>query len=518
MKSYINKNHINLYIFITTMLVLITGYLFIFQQTNRASTLDTFDTIMVQDAAQVARNTVNGNFFTTKLIFPVGYAFFSQVENHPDFIRYPFVVLMYSLLFSLFPISSATIKIFNSVCFINNGILVYILALLILNRNKIKLPDLWRNGIAALSAIFTSFIYKYYLVLSFSDSYEIPIISIILLLFIAIVMKGKPFVVGLLQGILYLCHTNLIMLFPFTLYLVLRDLKSKDRLKASVYFVVAMIITISPFFIRNLIISSKLSFSLQQAIELFVNVEASHSELYRTFSLPPSIFPIDLAFIKSLLLKFKSNIIVPFKYASKSYYLLGWIGIPFFFSQFKKERIFLISILAALFAHFIALSFILHEERVYLPLFFLITAIGYLGLFTSIMVYFAKKEKGTSRWNHNWQWISTMAILAALCIFYTNPERPERDNRTRPPSEEAIAVLQEHNIECVYSNDPFWIPWYADIVAVYNPKDLDSIYTDGPNECTHYIVDTRKTYKERFLQENATLISSGEKYLLYLLN
>ena len=94
---------INWNIFIAMILILLAGYLTAFALTKRATALTTFDNIMSEDTAQIARNTVNGNFFTTKYVTPASYAYFPYLENHPDYIRYPFIILLYAFLFLFAP-------------------------------------------------------------------------------------------------------------------------------------------------------------------------------------------------------------------------------------------------------------------------------------------------------------------------------------------------------------------------------------------------------------------------------
>ena len=90
-------------IFFALLLILGICYLIGMKATDSFQTIQYFDSALVMDTAQVARNTIRGDFFITKYILPVSYTYFPTIQNHPDFIRYPLPILLDSLLFLLSP-------------------------------------------------------------------------------------------------------------------------------------------------------------------------------------------------------------------------------------------------------------------------------------------------------------------------------------------------------------------------------------------------------------------------------
>jgi hypothetical protein len=504
---------------ILLLFFLIAGYWEAFDQTNRFKVLDTFDNIMSEDTAQIARNTIGGNPFITKYILPVGYAYFPQIENHPDFIRYPFIIILYSALFIVAPSTSATIKIFNGILFVINGLFLFRISLEILERNNpFQLPRLLRNITAWLTAIFLSFMLKDYLSYSLSDAYEIPTISVLLLLITAFYIWKSPIWSGVFQGILYLCRPNMIVFAPFVfLYIYsVGPISFKRLLKTSIEFGGMFLLILSPFIARSMLLSGHVLFSLQQSIELIQGTTVDHRSLYNQFAIPNSIFPLTHDFLKKLLLKFLTEGIKPIQFALKFEYVLGFIGSAFFILFYRKERKFFFLFIAATILHIIVFSFYLQLDRIYVPIFFILAFFGFLGLFTALMGVFWTTQ--------NRQIVMSPILMMILIITFsrltlleTGFQKPERDNRTRPPSNEAVDALKNNAIQCVYSNDPYWIPWYADIVAIYSPNDLDEIYTKGPKECRFFIVDERKPYPKTYLEENASEIEIGENYKLYSL-
>lgn len=512
------KKQVSSGILIALLIVLLIGYGLAFIMTKRYSTLDTFDNIMSEDIAQIARNTIRGNFFVTKYILPVGYAHFPYTENHPDYIRYPFIILLYSFLFLVAPDSPATIKLFNGFLFLLNGFLIFCIAFSLLERNSdIKLSKDKKNWIAAFTAILASFAVENYFRYSLSDAYEVPTTTILLFLIISSSILKSPAWAGFAQAILYMCRPNMVVFLPFVwVYLILEKKSHKERLLTTTLFLGSFILTMTPLLIRNILVTGKLLFSLQQTIELLKDTVASHNDLYMNFSIPPSIFPITRTFLHQLFSKFKIEIIKPFMFSLKAEYLISWAGIFLFMRKFKRDRILLVTILLSLFAHIFIISFFLQLDRVYVPLFLIICIFGFLGILISARDLISKLVKKDLVLDQK-ALILSLVIISALCFAITHPKRPERDNRTRPPSLEAVTVLKDNKIECVYSNVPYWITWYADIVAIYEPDEFEDIYTKGPDYCRYFLSDERKPHPVSELAEDGLLIYKGEDFSLYSL-
>jgi chromate transport protein ChrA len=226
---------------------------------------------MSEDTAQIARNTISGDFFATKYITPASYAYFPHIINHPDYIRYPFIILIDSVLFLIGPKSAATIKIFNGFLFLVNGILVFFIALNLLERKKdCKLSLDVKNWLAAVTAILASLLIDNYLQYTLSDAYEIPTITVLLLLILTVITIQSPALSGALQAILYLCRPNMIVFAPFIwIYQISEEKNIRKRLRVTLFFAGTFILILTPFIIRNFILTGKLMFSYQQLFELY---------------------------------------------------------------------------------------------------------------------------------------------------------------------------------------------------------------------------------------------------------
>jgi hypothetical protein len=473
---------------------------------------------MSQDAAQIARNTIRGNFLTTKYITPAGYAYFPYLENHPDYIRYPFVVLLYSLLFLVGPQSAATIKIFNGLLFLINGILVFVISFHILERKKdCELSESARNWLSALVAIMISFMLKNYFRYALSDEYEIPTITAMLVLIIALILIKRPFFTGIAQAVVYLCRSNMVVFAPFVwLYQIWGEKTFKERMRITLTYAFAFLLVISPFFVRNYLLTGNFLFNYHQLIELYKGVTGSHSDLFNNFAVVPPLFPIEKTFIINLMERFRSIIKDPFIFAARPQYILGWIGIPFYLVRFKEGRNLLKLFLIGAIIHIILLSFFQQIERVYVPIFFILSIFGYLGILDWLS---SRLLSLNLTWLNNQYFLYlSLIVLAAICFMLVFPVTPNRSKRTIPPASEAIKVFRKHGIDCVYSNNPNWIPWYTDIYAVYKPLNNEDMLTKGPETCNYFFADKRLPYPSAFLLEHGTIIDEGIKFMLYELH
>jgi len=505
---------INPKILIILIFILIAGYLTAFHLADCIAYIRRFDNLMSQDAAQIARNTIRGHILTTKYITPASYAYFPYLENHPDYIRYPFIILLYALLFLVGPQSAATIKIFNGILFLVNGVMVFVISLHLLERKKDSgLSVSGRNWLSALAAIMVSFILKNYFRYALSDEYEVPTITAMLVLILALTIIKRPFFTGMAQAVVYLCRSNMAVFAPFVwLYQIWGEKTFKERMRITLAYASAFLLVISPFFVRNFLLTGNFLFNYHQLIELYKGVIGTQSDLFNNFTVAPPLFPLEKTFIVNLLERFRSVIKDPFIFAARPQYFPGWIGIPFYLIRFKEDRNLLKLFLMGAIIHIILLSFFQQIERVYVPIFFILSIFGYLG----ILEWLASRLLSLQlSWLNNQYFLyGSLIFLVAICLVLVLPVVPNRSKRTIPPASEAIKVFRVHGIDCVYSNNPNWIPWYTDTYAIYKPTNNEDMLTKGPETCHYFFADKRLPYPSVFLLEHGTIIEEGIKFML----
>jgi hypothetical protein len=489
------------------------GYLIAFLSTGRMGDINTFDSIMTQDMAQIARNTLRGNILETKYILPVAYARFRTVENHPDYIRYPLPVLIYALLFSVAPDSPAAIKALNGILFVLNTALVYYMALCLFRRqNHWIFPLHWFQGLAALCALGSSLLVLPYFRLALADAHEILTVTVLLIAFIATFIRMNPVLAGVSATLLYLSRSNMAVFAPLMLsFLIVRTDGRKQKVRAAAIFFTSSFLAILPFLLRNMVLAHEPFFSLQQSVELLNGVKGSHEVLYRSFALPPSLLPLSPDQFHALSAKIAHNLKQPILFAMNRSYLPAWGGLLLFAYFFKKERLLLITCLAFVLFHVAACSLFLQLPRVYVPVFFLPAVLGYVGLVAVIATLLRSVPRRVAAGILMFfPLLVTLSPLALQNRLHNNP-----DVHTRPPSSAAVRSLQDRGICCVYANNPFWIPWYADIISVYAPVDSQEMLDKGPPQCSYYMADKRFRFPSGFLNENAQVLYDDNSCILF---
>ncbi|MBN1163282.1 MAG: hypothetical protein JXB45_01765 [Candidatus Krumholzibacteriota bacterium] len=506
------------YLFLAALLV---SNIYAFHLHHRASRFFNFDTVMVQDTAQIARNTSQGHFLITKYITPTSYAYFQTLENHPDYIRYPLPVLTYALLFSVFPDSPATLKVFNLVLFFTNFLILgaFFIALLRSNLER-NHPRLHLELIAWASAFFSSITIFSYFRFGLCDAYDLMGITLLLLIARELFTKSRPWLLGILGALLYLCRANLGLLLPcLAAYLFLGERSAGRRWRSLSTFVSVVLLVLSPFFIRNLYYTGKPFFNLQQMVELNKSITGTHTSLYRNFEVPESITDSFSRKFPLLLKKMRSNFLLGFSFLVHSDFWSAWIGLPLFFWLFAKSRKKISIFLFFTLLHVFVISFFIQINRIYTPLYFFLSAIGYLGFISALSLAVPGIfKKGLSRSRLAVHIIVISGICLAAQTWGKNNYRIAFEVRVTPPSPAAYPLFKTHDIKYVYSNNPISVAWHADVISIYSPENMQEVYSKGPPECRHYFHDKRwkiNIREQRFLRNHLTLIEEGELFALY---
>lgn len=502
----------------TLLLVIVVAcaaYLVAFQSAGCIRNIDTFDTIMTQDMAQIARNTQSGHILETKYVVPMAYMRFPTIENHPDYIRYPLPILIYALVFSGAPSSPATLKFLNGILFLFNTTLVYYIALYLFRRkDDWTFPRQWIPALALVCSLGSSVMLLPYLRLVLTDAYEILSVTVLLIAFITTFIRRSPALAGVSAILLYISRSNMIVFAPLMLlFLIVNSKGRKQQVRVTAIFLASGFLVFLPFLLRNLLLTHEPIFSLQQSVELLKGIKGDHSILYRSFAAPPSLLPLSPDQLHALIGKTAQNLKKPILFALKPYYLPAWCGVLLFARFFKKERLQLLTCLAFVVLHVAVCSLFLQLPRVYVPVFYLPIVLGCAGLAAMLGTALRSVPKR----------VAVGALMAFLLVVVISPiplqsrlySKP--DTRTQPPSSTAVRILRDRKIACVYANNPFWIPWYADRVAVFAPVNPKQMLKMGPRQCNHYIADKRKAFPSDFLAKNAQLLYEDSSFALYRL-
>lgn len=503
------------------MLLIVTamacaGYLLGFLSTGAVDRFCTFDSVIAQDTAQIARNTLDGDFLETKYILPVAYARFQNIENHPDYIRYPLPILTYALLFIVAPQHPATVKSLNGILFLLNVALVYYITLCLFRRqDHWTFPRHWIQGLAALCALSSSLLMLPYLRWALTDAYEILTVTAVLIAFVATFLRQNPVLAGASATLLYLSRPNMAVFgLLMIVFIVARSEGRNKMLRAALLFFISGFVVFLPFLVRNMVLAQEPLFYLQQSVELLKGVKGEHTELYRSFALPPSLFPMSPDEFRALTEKITHNLRLPIHFALETSYLLPWSGLVLFALFFRKERLVLITCIGFVLLHTIACSPFIQLSRVYVPVFFLPLVLGYAGVIAALPVLF----RSIPNWIAAGVFVVSLILITLSPVVFRHRLPGFSDHRTHPPSSSAAGALQDRGIRCVYANNPFWITWYTDMIAVYGPVDPKEMLTKGPPECGYYMADTRYSFPVGFLRKNAQRLYEDSGCILFRLS
>lgn len=504
------------------LLVLTVSYLIGMYNSFSFKNINLFSSTLVMDTAQVARNTSQGDFLITKSILPVSYAYFPTITDHPDFIRYPFQVLLYALLFFVFSPSVLIIKMFGFFLYLLNGILIYSIVSRICQSTFEDSSHTQKNNIhliAVLTAAASSILFSRYFRAALSGDLEI-INYTLLMLIINIILKEKtkPMAVGCLFGLLYLTRPNMIVFVAvFTLYLILSGYDRSEWIAAGLKYMLGFWIILSPFVIRSMLLTGEPLFSLQQKIDIIkdVNADLLHDFLYKTFSLPPSALSVLAQNKSNYLLRWSQRAVSAFQYLIDFDKLIYWSGLVMFIYFYKKYRWLVFTYFVFILVHIVVVSNFLkvgNTDRIYSFIFFFFIVLGILGISTFTLFILRKLIMNRGRISL----LPTLAVCSLPIITLLSNLGVGISFRSAIPYE-FVRAVRGMNLPCVYSDVPYDTAWYLDIPTIYIPTKNESMLTDGPIECEFILTRWHDEELEKFLYYNAKLVRQSGEYELHQL-
>lgn len=503
--------------------ILIVSYLIGMVTSSSFNNIRHFTSTLVMDTAQIARNTARGNFLITKSILPVGYSFFPTITDHPDFIRYPFHILIYSVLFFVFSPSVIILKLFGFILYLLNGILIFLIVTKFCQSVNIHPFLTQKNNIhivALLTAVSSSIFFPQYFRSALSGDLEIINYSLLLSTMLLILdQKIKPVALGCLFGLLYLARPNLLIFVAiFSLYLLISRYARSEWIGTGLKYFLGFSIVISPFVIRSLLLTGEPLFNLNSKVDIIKDIDAnlSHDNLYKTFSLPPSLMSVVSQDFTFYFQRWTTGVARTIRYLFDLNKLIYWAGLGIFFYLFKKYRGLVLTYLVFLIIHTLVVSNIIKTgtiPRVYALILFFITLLGVLGFSLMVLTLLDKLF-------NNKVWISIFSTLFLISIpvvtLFLN--LGNGISFRSPISPNDISAIRKLNLPCIYTTIPTDTAWYLDIPSIYKPIINESMLTDGPKECNHVFVRGYEKVLDEFLMSNGELVYQSKDYQIFQLN
>jgi hypothetical protein len=518
-KRILNKYYLALFV------VLAFSYLLASIVSGRINSISNFTTQFVMDTAQVARNTINGHFFTTNYILPVGYAYFPTFVNHPDFIRYPLPVLIYSFLFIVFGQSALYIKLLNALLFIFNGALIYKLVLMVqIKETHTEITQSCNRAqqIAFLTAIASSLFALTYFQQALSDGYEVISYTFLLLtLSMALRRRNPPFVFGVLCGLLYLTKpTFALFVFFATLYFLGSRKNFKQWFSDGLLVVLGFSLLVTPFILRSYLLTGEPLFALQQKVDLIKTTWESHDQLYKTFSKPQSVISFVTADLSGYINRWSLRVLDAIKNMFIGENLLAWIGMIPLFLFFKRSRAFFLSYFGFLAVHIIVVANYLaiwDTARIYSILMCVLIVFSFLGIFKTLYFLIEKHSKTVVSLK---VFVSTsfLLVLISALLAFTGVLPKENSNGIIDFPDGVKQTINDLSPACIYTNSPYRTAWFLDVPSLYTTNNPSEMVTDGPRDCQYFVqVGDVNELLTVFVKEHSELIYSEDLFSIYKL-
>ncbi len=324
------------------------------------------------DYAQMGREIKSGHGFSTKQIFPRHIPFLSQKgyldsEGIPNLYRYPLPTLAnaFSQILTADLIKAAIIQ--SGFWFMLSLLAVFLLAKRFSNATVAILATLifagdksiWQHSYGGMTESLSMILLLLVLIFIYSTKF----------------FKWKWILVGLLCGAACLTRSQLLPLFPLSIVFSWFLVPKSKRLLAIILIIIGLIIIVSPWMIRNFILTDDPFFSFSTSRNLVLGTSPLHSDLEMQLYAPISTSVIWGEYGKAILGKFFNNIwpeiINPLSWTHHSLYaffLVLVVLVSLFLrgiSADSKYELFKWNVLALVFVNFIVVSLTFPSERFY---------------------------------------------------------------------------------------------------------------------------------------------------------
>ncbi|MFH1382598.1 MAG: glycosyltransferase family 39 protein [Chloroflexota bacterium] len=236
------------------------------------------------DYAQIARHLYAGDGFETSYITPLSFAFNDSINNHPNLWRPPLYPLIVAAAFHIFGVNDAAVTIVSGFFYVALIPLVYLFGKEIFNRKV----GLWAGAISLASVVLVN--------LGMQGLTETMFTFFFILTLYLLYRRTNPLLVGFVLGLCYLTRYNVLFLLPGVLWFMYKEYTNQVRcfLELAAIFLV----TVSPWLIRNFIVTGNPLFTLQTyEIAMFNDIHPGYF-LYGAFQpVEPLRFVISYPFV-----------------------------------------------------------------------------------------------------------------------------------------------------------------------------------------------------------------------------
>lgn len=453
------------------------GLLFVYVMFQASQFYELTD-IYALDYAQVARNLAAGEGFSTKILRPLSLTVVPQVERHPELTQAPLHPLWMSLLFRLFGPSARVASWACGIPFLLTLPLVLWLG--------------WKNfspkvGILSMVVVATNV----RLLQVAISGVEAALLGFLLTLFVVLALlhsqsKGGSRVLaglcGVVMGLIFLTKYLWIMALLPLLILVMSSAPPRRRLPTALIFLVGFGLILLPWVVRNQRVTGKPFFTLSSYETIMGTRSHSGNTLYRSFDESPSTF-VNYAFhhpreiyekMRDAALVLEPTILALAGAVMMPFFLVAII-VPLGNTFFDRFRL---AIYAMLILLVVALTLVVPDRRLLLPLVPIISLIGVIFFYQLLDLRIRPlSERLKARW--------TTAAVILLLFFHGLPLilqlAPGRANLALQPvtirraagelnsltKDAAGGAAASHSP--VVTDVPWAVAWFANRPAVWLP-------------------------------------------------
>ncbi|MDA8082577.1 MAG: glycosyltransferase family 39 protein, partial [Nitrospiraceae bacterium] len=151
---------------------------------------------------QIARNFYEGNGYSTSVLRPIAYKFFTTLPQ-PEVTRVPLYPFSLSLFFHLFGPNDNAVVLFNSICYVALAILIFLIAF--------ELSGEYIVGLLASLMTISMKSFIEYTITAEPNVFYAALIAAFFLFYLR--HPEKTLIQGILLGILYLVRANSLFVF-----------------------------------------------------------------------------------------------------------------------------------------------------------------------------------------------------------------------------------------------------------------------------------------------------------------
>lgn len=448
------------------------------------------------DYCQIARNFYEGNGYSTSVLRPIAYQFFSTLPQ-PEVTRVPLYPYVLSIFFHLLGPNDNTVVLLNSLCYVALIALIFLItfelshsifvglmaALMTMGMESFLVYTITAEPNLFYAAAFAAFVYFY------------------------LRHPEKFFLHGLVLGILYLARANSLFVFAgFLVALFIENAGWKKKITVSLWLVAGFAVGLLPYMIRNYMVIGKPFFSLYKySLLLFTSGFPAYTIWTQISPVDPTSYALahpgemlskSLSFFSSLV----SGIIPFYKPAA-----LVLVGIGFFLPLSNgKLRLLRLIVVAG-----IAIQTILVMPLGPVPYYYM--------FFFPLMVSIAVTNVRDHTRNY-----APVILLAAFAIFlYTTVpywKSPRPYNAFISIGRQIEEATDPSDI--ILTDIPWEVTWYANRRTIWLTQDLETLNRIRKTLRPKYVVLVGLSYANykdnlwrRMLQDRSYAKDSGFEFI-----